>query len=397
MAEQVLGEDVVQTASTHDTDNVGQPQEQLVVEESGTSDEDITYPTGPKLWLTMISLCTAYFLDGLDLTIVAVAVPSLTDQFKTVSDIGWYSAAYGMTLSAFVFFFGKVYTIFSPKAVFMFAIVVFETGSLLCTFAPNSKAFIVGRAVAGLGVSALAGGTTKILRNSFPLRKQALMGGLVGACQAVGLTCAPMVGGALIDAFSWRACFGINVPLGVLCLAFTAYGFQDPVSNTDTALSFKEKVKRVNPLGTLLVVPAITCGLLALQWGGTKYGWNDPRIIVLFVLFGVLFSAFGYLQYRQGDDATVPLRILKQRSILGGMWYTACCNGILAMTEYYISIYFQGVRGFTASKSGLLGLPMILGLTVAAMAAAAGTTIIGYYFRKFLVCRSFGLIFDKYF
>jgi MFS family permease len=215
------------------------------------------------------------------------------------------------------------------------------------------------------------------------------MVGLVGACQSIGLVSAPMIGGALIDAFSWRACFGINLPLGVLCIALTAYGFHDPVPNPDIALPLKEKLKRVNLLGTLLVVPAIACFLMALQWGGAKYGWKDARIIVMFVLFGVLFSAFGYLQYRQGDNATVPIRILKQRSILGGMWYSGCCNGILAMTEYYISIYFQGVRGFTATKSGLLGLPMIVGLAVASIAGAAGTTVIGYYFRKSFVRRSF--------
>jgi MFS family permease len=212
------------------------------------------------------------------------------------------------------------------------------------------------------------------------------MGGLVGSCQSIGLVSAPVIGGALIDAFSWRACFGINLPLGVLCVALTVYGFHDTVPNPDTTLPLKQKLKRINVLDTLLVVPAIACFLMALQWGGAKYGWKDPRIIAMFVLFGVLFSAFGYLQYRQGDNATIPLRILKQRSILSGMWYTGCCNGILAMTEYYISIYFQGVKGFTATKSGLLGLPMIIGLSVASMVAAAGTTIIGYYFRKSFVC-----------
>ncbi len=212
------------------------------------------------------------------------------------------------------------------------------------------------------------------------------MGGLVASGQTLGLVSAPVIGGLLIDAFSWRACFGINLPLGVLCVALTAYGFHDPVPNPEMVLPFKEKLKRINPLGTLLVVPAISCLLMALQWGGTTYGWNDPRIIVMFILFGVLFSAFGYLQYRQGDNATLPLRILKQRSILAGMWYAGCCNGILAMTEYYISIYFQGVRGFTATKSGLLGLPMIAGFSVTLIAAAVGTTMIGYYFRKSPAC-----------
>jgi MFS family permease len=222
----------------------------------------------------------------------------------------------------------------------------------------------------------------KIVRHCFPLSKLALAGGFVGGCQSLGLVAAPAVGGVLIDAFSWRACFGVNLPLGTVCVALTAYGFSDPVPNPNVSLPLKEKIKRVNPFGTLLVVPSITCLLMALQWGGTKYGWKDWRIIVLFVIFAVLFAAFGYVQHRQGEEATLPLRILKNRNILAGMWYTGCCNGVLAMTEYYISIYFQGVRGFIATKSGLLGLSMIGGFAVSFIAAAGVMTKFGYYVRK---------------
>ena len=275
---------------------------------------------------------------------------------------------------------GKVYTVFSVKSVFIFGIAVFEFGSLLCTFANTSKMFIIGRAIAGLGSSALSTGMLKMLRLLFPLSQQAVWTGVVVGIQSLGLVTAPIIGGVLIDAFSWRACFGINLPLGVFCLAFTAYGFHDPVPVTEITLW--EKVKRTNPLGTLLVIPALTCFLMALQWGGSTYGWGDWRIIMMLLLFGLLFSAFGYIQYRQGDDATLPIRIIKQRSVLAGLWFSACCDGILAVTEYYISIYFQGVRGYTATKSGLLGVPMIGGLLIAGLAAATGTTRIGYYFRK---------------
>jgi MFS family permease len=233
-----------------------------------------------------------------------------------------------------------------------------------------------------------------VLRRSFPLSKLAFWSGLVNGSQAVGLVCAPVVGGVLIDRFGWRACFGINVPLMVFCIGFTFYGMQSQpgAASTDAEmvnLSLKEKLKRIDILGSVLIVPAIVCGLLGLQWGGVSYGWRDWRIILLFTLFGVLLTGFGYLQYRQGDDATVPLRILKKRSILAGMWYSACTNGLLATTEYYMAIYFQGVRGFTATRSGLLGLPMIAGLLGGMLAASAATAKIGYYYRE--CCTSAGI------
>ena len=267
------------------------------------------------------------------------------------------------------------------KHVFILGVAIFEIGSLLCTFAANSKMFIVGRAVAGFGVSAVGGGLLKLLKHLFPLHKQAMMGSIVGGCQSVGLVSAPIIGGALIDKFTWRACFGINIPLGILCIALMAYGFEDPLPNPNADVPFQEKFKQLDLFGTLLAVPAITFLLIALQWGGTTYGWNTPIIIVFFVLGGCLILGFAYLQYRQGDKATLPPRIAKQRSMIAGVWYTACCNGVLAVTEYYISIYYQGVRGYTATKSGLLGLPMIIGFSVSLLAAGMGTTWLGYYFR----------------
>ncbi|KAK5338558.1 hypothetical protein LTR98_004958 [Exophiala xenobiotica] len=366
----------VHTISSPGSDPPVSP-EQLEVEEPGVSEESMIYPSGPKLWLTMASLCLSIFLNGLDLTIVAVAVPSLTDKFKTIADIADWLPVLSFS---FVTCFGKVYTLFPMRSVFMLGVAVFEVGSLLCTFATNSKMFIVGRAVAGLGVSAVGGGFLKLLNHLFPLHKQALMGSFVGGCQSVGLVSAPIIGGALIDSFTWRACFGINIPLGVICIALIAYGFEDPLPNPNAQMPFREKLKQMDLFGTLIAVPAITFLLLALQWGGTTYGWKSPIIIVFFELAGCLVLSFGYVQYRQGDTATLPPRIAKQRSMIAGVWYTACYNGVLAVTEYYISIYFQGVRGYTATKSGLLGLPMIIGFSVALLAAGMGVTWLGYYF-----------------
>lgn len=267
--------------------------------------------------------------------------------------------------------------------------VIFEAGSLMCTLSTSSNMFILGRAIAGLGSGAVGAGINKILKHMFPLSKLSLAVSLVAGCQSFGLISAPIVGGALISAWSWRACFGINIPLGILCIAFSWYGFHDPIAEQSAASTLKDKLKRIGLIDTLIVVPSITCLLIALQWGGTKYGWGNPRIIALLVFFAVSFSAFGYLQYRQGENATIPPRILKQRSILAAMWFSSCCNGILAVTEYYMSIYFQGVKGYTAFRSGLLALSMLGGLSAAAIAAGLGVTLVGYYSRKlFLIQHS---------
>lgn len=143
-----------------------------------------------------------------------------------------------------------------------------------------------------------------------------------------------------------------------------------------------EKLKRIDLLGTALVVPSITCLLIGLQWGGIKYGWQNVRIIVLLVVFVCLAVGFAYLQYRLGEKATIPQRIVKKRSVLAAMWFSLCTNVILATTEYYTAIYWQGVRNQTATQAGLLGLSMIIGLSVAGVLAGFTIPKVGYFIRK---------------
>jgi MFS family permease len=355
----------------------GPSREQLEIEDA------LVYPTGFKRGLVIFSILLCVVFVGLDMTIVAVAVPSLSNQFKQLNDIGWYSASYQLVASCFIFFFARLYTVFPMKTIFLVSMFLFELGSLLCTVAPTSATFILGRAIAGLGSSGIQTGSIVLLTSQLPVHKRPFWTGLVGAGSNIAMVIAPLIGGVLIDAFSWRACFGINLPIGAIASGFVAYAFQMPANPPHEAgLPVVEKFKRLDILGTLVFVPAIVCLLIGLQWGGIKYGWTNARIIVLLVLFPVLIGVFAFMQHRKKEDATLPPRIMTQRSILAGAWYNACSNGILAVTEYYMSIYFQGVRGFSATKSGAMGLPLFAGMAVTALMAGAGTTWMGYYYRK---------------
>lgn len=270
----------------------------------------------------------------------------------------------------------------SVKVVFLTSLAIFELGSLLCTIAPTSHALVLGRAVAGLGCSGLLTGVFTIIARSFPLRRRPLVGGATGAVEELASVCAPLLGGVLTDRVSWRACFGINLPLGAVSGAIIFFFFENPRLNPESGLPIKEKLKKLDLPSTAIFVPSICCLLLALQWGGATYGWSDARIIVLLVTFVVSLTGFGWLQYRRQDNATLPPRILKQRSILAGAWFAGCCNASLGVVEYYMAIYFQAVRGYSATRSGLMLLPSIIGLCIACLFAGAATTAIGYYTRK---------------
>lgn len=261
----------------------------------------------------------------------------------------------------------------------MIAIAIFELGALLATVAPSSKFFIFARAVSGCGGCGMSNGTFVIVTHIFPNETRPQWMGIVGMVQTASMVAAPIIGGALIDTFNWRGCFGLNLPLGAIVLVSIFFGFNSPITIADEALPLKRKLIKLDPIGTLMFVPAVVCLMLALQWGGMTYGWGSVKIIALIVTSVVLIGLFIYTQHRLQENAMLPLRIAKNRNILAATWFEICCDGTLAVTEYYIAIYFQGVRGYSAFKSGYLGVPMIVGLSAAALLAGFGTTKIGYY------------------
>lgn len=119
-------------------------------------------------------------------------------------------------------------------------------------------------------------------------------------------------------------CFYINLPIGAITIVVIGVFFKSPKRKSQTQTTWKQKLAYMDPIGTAVFIPAIVCCLLALQWGGTKYPWSNPRIIVLFVLFGVLSAVFVGVQFWKGDDATVPPRIMKQRTMAAASWFALC-------------------------------------------------------------------------
>lgn len=144
--------------------------------------------------------------------------------------------------------------------------------------------------------------------------------------------------------------------------------------------STREKILQLDPLGTLCFLPALICLLLALEWGGSTYAWSNGRIIALLVLFCVLLIAFGLLQvFRSEDRVTVPVRIMKQRSILAGMWFTLFGGGTMVVFTLYIPIWFQAIQGTDAVEAGIRTIPLLLGMVIFIIFSGAMVQRTGYY------------------
>ena len=179
-------------------------------DESSTPANIAEYPTGPKLIAITIGLVLSIFLAALDSTIIATAIPSITDEFGTIRNIAWYGSAYLVTSTAFPSAWGKAYRYFPHKRVFLLAIAVFELGNVVSATASDSYVVIVGRVIAGMGGSGVMTGSFIII--SFTVKPQhrpaymGILGVTFGCASVVG----PLMGGALTDGPGWRWCFWYN-------------------------------------------------------------------------------------------------------------------------------------------------------------------------------------------
>ncbi|KAF2833450.1 major facilitator superfamily transporter [Ophiobolus disseminans] len=338
------------------------------------------YPSAAKTAVIMVSLYISIFLVALDRTIIGPAIPAITNQFNSIGDIGWYGSSYMLTSAGFILLYGRIYTFFPTKPVFLSGIFLFEAGSAVCGAAQNSTMLIVGRAIAGLGSSGIFTGAILIMLNTVPLHRRPLLQGLFGACFGVASVAGPLLGGAFTGSkATWRWCFYVNLPLGGLTILVVVFLLKLDEKKPKLA-NWKDTFKNMDPLGTILFLPAITCLLLALEWGAADYAWSSPQMIALLVVFAVLFVAFIVWQYlTRNTTATVPARVLFQRSVAFGGASQFCVGATMLTVSIYIPLWFQAIKEVSAMQSGINTIPLVLSVVVGSIMSGGLTQKIGYY------------------
>ncbi|RMJ18022.1 hypothetical protein CDV36_002278 [Fusarium kuroshium] len=331
-----------------------------------------------KLENTVIttSLLAALFLAALDVTIVATAIPTISEDLQSSSGYVWIGASYVLANAACAPTWGTLSDIWGRKSILLATLIIFWVGSLLCGAAVNMTMLIVGRAVQGIGGGGVNTLVNICIGDLFSVRERGFYYGLVGAVWGVSSALGPVIGGVFADRVSWRWCFYINLPIsgvGIIVLYFVL-----KLHNPRTPMV--DGLKALDWLGSLTVVGGTILLLLGLELGGVIYPWNSPTTICL-IVFGVLMACiFVFVEAKHANYPIVPLRLFDNRSNIGA-FATCFCHALIALSaSYWLPLYFQGVITASSLMSGIYILPYLLATCI--MSAASGFIIrlTGNYF-----------------
>lgn len=323
-----------------------------------------------RINLIFSALMLAMLMAVLDQSIVSPALPTIVGDLHGLQQMQWVITGYLLTSTIVVPIYGKLGDLIGRKGLFLFAISVFVLGSILSGISQNMSQLIAFRSLQGVGGGGLMISAQAVLGDIVsPRQRGRYMGPMMGVL-GIGTFLGPLVGGFFTDTASWRWCFYVNVPIGIAALAV--------VSIALTSNDRQGGAPRLDVLGTFLIASASALLVFLTSWAGTKYAWGSWQIALL--ALGVVVAAGLFVVVEQRvPEPIMPLRLFRSPTfsiVVGvGLLTGFAMFGALA----YLPTFMQMVKGVSATASGLLLLPLVVGMMISSVGAGAIISSIGRY------------------
>jgi EmrB/QacA subfamily drug resistance transporter len=318
---------------------------------------------------TFAGLLLAMLLASLDQTIVATALPTIVTDLGGLDQLSWVVTAYLVGATVTMPLWGRASDLHGRKPLFMAAIVVFLAGSALSGVAGSLGQLIAFRALQGTGAGGLMTLAMALVAEIVSPRDRGRYQGYIQMVLVLASVAGPLLGGVFADHLSWRWVFYVNLPIGAAALALTASALHLPVRREPT---------RVDYAGGALLAGALTCILLVTTWGGREYAWGSAEIAGLAAAAAALAGAF-VARERSAPEPLLPLRLFREP-----VFVVVSAALFLTMLAFFavivfMPIFLQVVEGASATESGLLLLPMLLGATISTALSGRAISRTGRY------------------
>jgi EmrB/QacA subfamily drug resistance transporter len=330
-----------------------------------------------ELYTLFGALMLTMLLASLDQTIVGTALPTIVGDLNGMGNYTWVVTAYLIATTASVPLYGKLSDLYGRRPVILTAIVIFLVASALAGLSQNMLQLILFRGLQGLGGGGLITLAFTVVSDVVSPRERGRYQGFFGAVFGVSSVAGPVLGGWLAEV-DWRWIFYINLPLGFAAMI--------AVNQILRRHRFPTRQRKIDWLGAGCLVPAVVCLLLAVTWGGDEYAWGSGVVLGLFGAAAALAAAFLVVETR-ADEPILPLRMFKQgtfalAAVIALIFGVGMFSGIV-----YVPLFFQMVRGYSPTESGLLMIPMMAGMVLTSVSSGFVISKIGRY-KWFLVAGS---------
>jgi EmrB/QacA subfamily drug resistance transporter len=290
-------------------------------------------------------------LAALDQTIVATALPRIVSDLGGITQYSWVFTAYMLTSTVTVPLYGKLGDVYGRKNLFLFAIVVFLIGSALCGLAQGMTQLVIFRAIQGIGAGGLFPLSLAVIGAIVPPRDRGRWQGLIGAVFAAASILGPAVGGFIVDNTTWRWVFLVNLPVGGLALLVVSVTMPRRAPLTEHSIDW---------LGAALLALGTAALLLGLVWGGRDYAWTSAHVVVALLAAATLLAAFAVVE-RRAREPILPFDVLRNPIVASSVACMALVGMAMFGTISYVPLFVQGVIGTSATSSGVVLTPLMLG------------------------------------
>ena len=322
-----------------------------------------------QILIIFSGLMAGMSLAALDGTAVNTALATMIADLGGLSAYAWIGTSYLLTSTVANALFGKLSDIYGRKRLFQIAIITFLIGSIGCGVAQSMLTLIISRGVQGIGGGGLMAIAFVIIGDVVPPRERGRYVGLITSVFAVGSVVGPLMGGFFVEQLNWRWIFFINIPIGLVALVVTSRALRMPVQRLD---------RQVDYLGAALLTGSVTCLILFLSWSSTEYGWGSTLSVVLAI--AAALQAVGFVAWeKRASEPIMPLHLFRIDVLRVTIPLVTFVGAIIYGANAFIPLYLQAITGYSPTNSGLLLVPIMVGVTLMSISTGRRMAVTGKY------------------